>query len=467
MRRRLLLVLLLFSATAVAAFALPLLSATAAERTQQFVINRTADLDRFAVLAQQTSVTGDNTALRDEVTSYTALYGEPVVVVDAQRRAVLQSGDLRADDPALAGVLDAALRNQPAAPVPTVLPWSDRQVLFARPVGTGTRVAGAVVLRASTDRAAGDVTQRWAWIVAGAVTAGVGCVLLALVVARWLLRPLAELDRGVRAVARGERRAHVTGKTGPAELRALSESFNRMSDAVTEAADQQRRLIADASHQLRNPMAALRLRIDTLAGQVSEKGRPAYRSAVAEVERLESLLDGLLALASAESIATEVAAGGRQPELADVGTLVLDRVDAWSPAAREAGVRLVVPAPDALPVLVHCPESDLAQVLDVVLDNAVKYAGQGATVSVEHHADRDAGVAEMVVRDDGPGLPDQELALATTRFWRSGTTERRGTGLGLAIADRLVTTRGGRLELRSAEPRGLAVHLELPLEPTL
>ncbi|QFZ21851.1 sensor histidine kinase [Saccharothrix syringae] len=451
MRRRLLLVLLLFSAAAVAAFAIPLLSATAAERTQRFAIGRTADLDRFAALAQQADTTGDRTALADEVAAYVELYGEPVVVVDARREAVAQAG-LTADDPALARVLDAALRNQPAQEVPVVRPWSSGHVVFARPVGTGTRVAGAVVLRASVDRAAADVAARWLWVLGGALAAGLASVLLVVAVTRWLLKPLAELAVGVRAVAAGERRAHVPGSSGPPEVRELSESFNRMSDAVTEAADQQRRLIADTSHQLRNPMAALRLRMDTLRDQVRPGGRRAYRAGVDEVERLESLLDGLLALAAAESTATEVAAGGREPGLADLGAVVVDRTGFWE---------VPVPGVPVTPVLVRCPESELAQVLDVLLDNAVKYGG---AVEVGLGADRVAGIGWVEVRDDGPGLTPEQLALATTRFWR-GTSDRRGSGLGLAIADRLVRARAGTLVLTSVD--GLTARVELPLEPLL
>ncbi|WP_367127082.1 ATP-binding protein [Saccharothrix sp. HUAS TT1] len=451
MRRRLLLVLLLFSAAAVTAFAGPLLSATASERTQRFVLTRTADLDRFAALAQQAETTGDAAALVDEVTAYVELYGEPVVVVDAHREPVAEAG-LRADDPALARGLDAALRNQPVPSVPTLRPWSSGDVVFARPVGTGTRVAGAVVLRASVDRAAADVTARWLLILGGALAAAVISVLLVLAVTRWLLKPLAELAIGVRAVAAGERRAHVAGSSGPPEVRELSESFNRMSDAVTEAADQQRRLIADASHQLRNPMAALRLRMDTLSGQVKPEGVRAYTAGVAEIERLESLLDGLLALATAESAATEVAAGGREPELADLGAVAVDRAGFWQ-----------VPLPDVpVPaVLVRCPESDLAQVLDVLLDNAVKYGG---AVRVSLGADRAAGAGWVEVHDDGPGLTEEELALATSRFWR-GTSGQPGTGLGLAIADQLVKARQGVLALSSAA--GFTARVTLPLEPVL
>ncbi|MGI5500995.1 ATP-binding protein [Lentzea sp. CA-135723] len=434
MRQRLLLVLLLFSLSAVTAFAFPLLMSTANERTQQFVISRTADLDRFATLPVDVVVS--------EAERYAEVYGEEIVVVDAAGTPVVESG-MTADD--VSAQIDAALRNQPAKTVPTVLPWSGGDVLFARPIGIGTKVAGAVVLRASTQVAALDVARRWALVLAGALLAACACVLLALVVSRWLLRPLKELDRGVRAVAAGQRRTHVADTAGPAELRALSESFNRMSDAVAEAADQQRRLIADASHQLRNPMAALRLRVDML---------PSNGSLLTEVERLESLLDGLLALASAESTATERAAGGVEPELADLQIVAHDRVDAWRAAAQAEGVTITID--DRAHGLVQCAVSDLAQVLDVVLDNAIRY---GAT-EVRVICDR----ATLTVRDNGPGLSKKDIKHATERFWR-GDDSRRGTGLGLAIAERIVTAHDGKLKLHS--DNGLVVTVELPKEPLL
>jgi signal transduction histidine kinase len=435
MRQRLLLVLLLFSLSAVTAFAVPLLMSTASERTQQFVISRTADLDRFATLPADVVV--------PEAQRYAEIYGEEVVVVDAAGTPVVEAG-MQVSEVSLQ--IDAALRNQPAAPVPTVLPWNGGDVLFARPVGTGTKVAGAVVLRASTEVAALDVARRWAFVLAGALLAACACVLLALVVARWLLRPLKELDRGVRAVAEGQRRTHVADTAGPAELRALSESFNRMSDAVAEAADQQRRLIADASHQLRNPMAALRLRVDML---------PSNTSLLTEVERLESLLDGLLALASAESTATERAAGGREQELADLQVVAHDRVDAWRAAAQSAGVTITIS--DRAPGLVRCPVSDLAQVLDVLLDNAIKYGGSEVAVVCDR--------GTLTVRDNGPGLSEEDIARATERFWRGDGSRQRGTGLGLAIAERIVTAHDGTLTLHT--DGGLVATVELPKEPLL
>ena len=451
MRRRLLLVLLVLSAAAVAGFAWPLLSSTAAARTQELVIARTADLDRFAVLAQQGA---DSTALAAELTAYTELYGDAVVVVDARRHPVAEAGGLRAADPAVAPYLDAALRNQPARPVEQLRPWSSGDVVLARPVGTGTRVGGAVVLRASVGAAVADVRRSWLVIALGALAAAAGFVLLAFAVSRWVLRPLAQLDDGVRAVAAGRRRTHVPGDAGPKELRTLAASFNTMSDAVAEAAEQQQQLVADASHQLRNPMTALRLRVDSLAMRMPGGDRSAYDSMVTEVERLESLLSGLLALAVADSTAARLTAAGDTG--CDAVAVAHDRVDSWRPSASRAGVVLTGPdTHDPLPV--DCPESELAQVFDVLLDNAIKYGGRGTRVEV-------SAVPEgVVVRDDGPGLTEAELANATGRFWRAERDQSTdGTGLGLAIAEKLVVGRGGRLAIARVHPHGLAVHVTLP-----
>jgi signal transduction histidine kinase len=462
-RTRLLVVLVAFALAVVAAFAIPLLTTTAGQRTQQLLIARSSDIDRFVVLAQQAVDSDDPSALATEANRYTELYGEGVLVVDARRAALVETGGLAATDPAVRALIEATLRNQPS-PAPSSLdPWSSEPVLLARPVGTGTRVAGVVVLRVSVTSAAVDLATSWAMILAGALLVGALFLLLAVLLARWIVRPLHELEEGVLAVTAGHR-AQVPATAGPRELRSLTTSFNLMSDAVVEAAEQQRRLVADASHQLRNPMAALRLRVDSLAVRIGEDGRHTYRATVAEVERLESLLDGLLALALAESAATRLAAGN-SGEPGDLPTVVAERVDAWRPAAEQAGALLLPRDGHAEPLPVRCPESELAQILDVLLDNAVHYAGKGAHIKVRWESDPAAEVARLLVSDDGPGLSADDRARATDRFWRAGGDGApRGTGLGLAIAQRQILARGGRLELHQAEPTGLAVWIELPLE---
>ncbi|MGW4871864.1 ATP-binding protein [Streptomyces chartreusis] len=465
MRTRVLTVVLAFAVLAVAGFAVPLLGVTATQRTEQLVAARTGDLDRFAGLAEQAAESGDTGALTAEVRRYADLYGEAVVVVDARRAPVVQAGGLRAADPVVARLVDAALRNQRVSPGGTLRPWSRGDRLLARPVGTGTRVSGAVVLRASVRAAADDIALRWALVLAGAGLFAVACVLLARAATRWVVRPLHHLDRAVGALAAGLPAEHARAG-GPPELRQLATGFNRMADAVTTALEQQRRLVADTSHQLRNPLAALRLRIDSLQLRLPDSATRTYTGVTGELERMEHLLDDLLALANAEHRAGELAVTDAPEACCDATGVAEAQVQLWQPVAEQAGVRL-----DHTPgaaVRMACTEGELAQVADILLDNAIKYAGSGARVGTRCFTEGPHAVFE--VRDDGPGLGTAELPQAGTRFWRSERhRDVRGSGLGLAIAEQLVAGRGGHVEFASAEPHGLRVRVVLPRadeEPT-
>lgn len=458
MRTRVLTVVLAFAVLAVAGFAVPLLGVTATQRTEQLVAARTGDLDRFAGLAAQAAESGDTGALTAEVRRYAELYGEAVVVVDARRAPVVQAGGLRAADPVVASLVDAALRNQRVSPGGTLRPWSRGDRLLARPVGTGTRVSGAVVLRASVRAAADDIALRWALVLAGAGLFAVACVLLARAATRWVVRPLHHLDRAVGALAAGLPAEHARAG-GPPELRQLATGFNRMADAVTTALEQQRRLVADTSHQLRNPLAALRLRIDSLQLRLPDSATRTYTGVTGELERMEHLLDDLLALANAEHRAGELAVTDAPDACCDATGVAEAQVQLWQPVAEQAGVRL--DHVSGTVVRMACTGGELAQVADILLDNAIKYAGSGARVGTRCFTEGPHAVFE--VRDDGPGLGTAELPQAGTRFWRSERhRDVRGSGLGLAIAEQLVAGRGGHVEFASAEPRGLRVRVVLP-----
>lgn len=461
MRRRLLLVLLAFSAFAVTALAWPLLISTAAERTQRFVITRTADLERLADIAQQAAQEQDYTDLSGEVRAYHQVLDDGVVVVDVEGRPLVAQG-LTTSDPGVAAAAAGALKNQPTEMPAQLRPWSTGDVLLAIPVGNDTRVSGAVVLRSSVAAAAGDITATWGLVLATALAAGVACALLALLLARWVLRPLRELERGVLALAAGRRDdAHIGDHLGPRELRALAGSFNRMAEAVTSAAEQQSRLVADASHELRSPIARLRLTVDSLDRHVTPDGTASYRSILTEVAELEQLFCGLVDLANADRTATELAAGTGVADSCDATELLFERRETWLPAAEQAGVRLTVPD-TARPVPLALSETELKQVVDVAIDNAIKYAGAGAHVRLD--CEVESGRGRLAIADDGPGLPEPELAVATTRFWRSRRHHTEtGSGLGLAIAERLVTARGGTLSVRANRPKGLVVELVVPL----
>jgi signal transduction histidine kinase len=452
-------VLLVTSVLVITALAWPLMISRAAERTNKLTNSRNDYLDRFAAIAQQAFLDKDYAELVAEVRNYHELYGDGVIVVDTDRAPLVQA-QMSPTDPEVAAAIAHALKNQPMTSLGDLRPWSSDPVLLARPIGTG-QVNGAVVLRSSVRDAAADITTRWLTILLIALAATAGCGLLALWLARWILRPLAELERGVLAVAAGQRDARIDEHYGPPELRVLANSFNRMSAAVADSAARQRRLVADASHELRSPIARLRLPVDSLAEHVTSGGRETYRRIMAEVDELESLSSSLLELANADRIATELAAGGGVNDSCDATELLVERREAWLPAAEHAGIQLDGPE-STLPIRVNCPEIELKQVLDAGIDNAIRYAGAGSRVRLDCTATY--GHGHVAIVDNGGGLSPQELPKATTRFWRSRRHHTEtGSGLGLAIAERLVTARGGTLAVRANSPRGLVVECILPL----
>lgn len=452
MRWRLLIVLIVAGIGALAAFAVPLLYTTSAERTDQFVSRRTADINRFAELA----LTGSD-QLEPEIDAHADLYGDAVAVVDAAGRPIVSRGDLDGGGD-VAQAIDAALRNQRQAGLPDIRPWSSGRVLFARPVGNGVEVSGAVVLVSSRGRAAADVGRVWGHVLLGVLAVAALFATVILLLVRWVLRPITQLEHGLRAVGKGVIAAHVPPQQGPSEVRTLLASFNRMSDAVADSARRQRALIDDTSHQLRNPLMAMRLRMDMLAGSLPDEARDTYASMVAQAGRLQVLLDGMRALAVADAAATELAAHPATPSACDASATVLERIDFWLPAATARDVTLVDRVP-AEPIPLLCADTDLEQIVDVLIDNAIKYA-PGSTVTVTVTARWPSGRGRVTVTDDGVGVPPGELPRLTERFHR-GNHDLAGSGLGLAIAERLVTNNGGRLILETVTPHGLSVSAEL------
>ncbi|WP_159839625.1 sensor histidine kinase [Nocardia sp. CY41] len=485
MRRRLLVALTLFAAIAVLGFAVPLSLTVATSRTQQLVLARSGDADRFATLADNAVTAGDSRALADEVLRYHELYGDNVLVVDATGATTVNAG-ADVDDAGIVAAVAAARRNQRPHAADKLTPWGARTMLVARPVGTGVQVNGAVVIEASTARARGDIARTWATIVLGGVVAMGLFVLLAVTIGRWVLRPLAALSHGVAELTatlpkpRADTVAPVSiaGRYGgPPEMRALAESFDAMALAVADSADAQRQLVADTAHAMRNPLAALTIRLDSLEPAIPASAAGTFRGAGAEVDRLTALLDGLLTLAVAETPAAfDVARTSEGDDQCDAVQVVADRFDAWCSAFEAAGQELrVAPAPVRAATLgdavdtgsaagehaeVAVPADVLAQMLDVPLSNATRYAGVGARV--ELIVATEPGWVTVTVRDDGIGVPPTEIDKLTTRFFRGSSAGAGGSGLGLPIAAALAQARGGVLTVAAVRPHGLAVTVRLP-----
>lgn len=456
MLRRLLVTYLSLLACLLLALEVPLAIGFARSVSQRVFIDRSADAGRFAAVADAALRRGSTEALAAEIRRYDELYGRAVVVMDAEGRVVAASrtpAPLGA--PGFAEHVDTALLGLPTDRTDMLWPWRDRPLVLAEPVGRDSQVVGAVLTVSPTDAARSEVLGRWALLAALGLVALAAAWALAVPVARWVIRPVHDLDEAAHEIAAGHLEARVSEHAGPVELRRLATSFNAMTSTVTASLDRQRAFAADASHQLRNPVTALRLRLENLGQHVSGvDGSREHDAALAEGDRLAAVLDDLLALARVEATRAETVGF-------DVGKVVAERVAAWSPPAE-----LVTPVrpPDAGGPAVWALPGVLDQVLDAVLDNAVKFGGgEPVSVAVGTTGTGADSVVEIAVTDSGPGLSDQERPHATERFWRSRRDQNvPGTGLGLAIAAALLEASGGGLTLQPVEPHGLRVGLWLP-----
>ncbi|MGE5828895.1 MAG: ATP-binding protein [Micromonosporaceae bacterium] len=455
MRKRLVTIYSLLLILVLAALEVPLAVTLAGRETQRLVADRMADAIRFATLAEPALRTGETVTLRAELIRYDQLFGISSAVIDQDGTGVVVSRD-RAwlNDAAVARETRRALTGQEAAAEGSIWPWRTSPLVVAAPVGSGGEILGVVVTMSPVGRSAGAVGTDWLVLAAlGAVVLAI-CIAVAWALARWTLRPVAELDAAAQHIRAGDYGARVAAVGGPAELRRLTSAFNEMAATVSEALERQRAFVAQASHQLRNPLTALRLRVEDLGDDLeSADVRERHRLALEETERLGHVLDSLLALARAER-------GQHRLEPVDAAEVARTRVVAWQPVAVRQGVELRYEPPEGdRPV--RAVATALDQALDALIDNAMKFAGAGAQVAVRVDV-ADGGVLVRVT-DDGPGLPAEQLELATDRFWRAPTTQNvDGSGLGLPIVAVIAEVSGGRFDLAPAYPQGLEARLWLP-----
>jgi signal transduction histidine kinase len=440
------------------ALAVPLAATIAGRDTKTVLIDRLNDIGRFASLAEPAVRTGQVEALSWDLESYNSLYGIGVAVFDRYRRIVVASpGWLRRDDPEVDAALDAALVGERPGMDRVVWPWRQGPLVVAEPVSRGGDIIGAVVTMSPTDGIRARTLRRWALLATVGLAVLVAGALAAAPLTRWMLRPVRDLDEAAHAIAAGRLTARVAVGAGPTELRRLAESFNQMADTVARLLEQQRAFVSYASHQLRNPLAALRLRVENLVPCPDPALDPAtardHALTIDEVDRLAGICDGLLALAHADAADPVVVT-------VDVAALAEDRVAAWAPVAARAGVTLTRAGPAT--ALARAGAGVVDQVLDALIDNAIKFAGPDATVTVTVGGDAD-GAVDLHVIDDGPGLPTNAGAAATEPFWRNPAHQNiAGSGLGLAIASTLLERTGARLDLAPGEPHGLDARLRLP-----
>jgi signal transduction histidine kinase len=435
----------------------PLALSVASTEGQRLFLDRLTDTEGFASMAQQALPSGDFAALDKALVRYQQVYGIRAVVVDTDHTVKARSvTPVDLADPAVRQAIRAALAGQSPQPGSTLLPWDTAPLVVAEPVLLTGELRGVAVTVSATDAARRSILSWWGELAAGAIVAIALAVLAALPVVRWVLRPVRRLDDATAqlgvALVKGEDVDPAGIHGGPPELRRLSESFDRLATTATTAMAAQRAFVADASHQLRNPLTALRLRLGNLAGHVAPDAEVHQVAAIAEADRLGRILDELLAMARAES-------GAVAPVEVDVDQVVRQRVATWQAVATHRDVSMVLAGEPGGRAL--APPRGLEAILDALLDNAVKFTADGTLVEVEVR--RPNGTVAVSVRDHGPGLRPDELSRATDRFWRSREHQNvHGTGLGLAIVSRIVERVDGKVQVSTPDGGGLMVRIELP-----
>lgn len=445
MRRRILSGYLLVTVCTLVVLVLPLGRSLSSGARAELLDDIGNDAVVVAGLAEDALESGTVPELDAFVTDYARDTGGRVVVLDASGRSVVDS----AGDPTLLGEdftnrpeIRGALTGTRVDGDRVSSTAGERLYYAAVPVASGGEVHG--VVRITYPGATLDERVRNTWIALGTLSALVlGVVgLLGVALARLVSDPVGRLTAAARRIAAGDLTSRAPVDTAVPELRDLAIAFNETADRLQALLDAQAAFVADASHQLRTPLAAMRLRLENLEATVPSDARPGIAAALAEVGRLGRISEALLALSRT---------GGERatPVVEDLGAAVRERAEHWSALAAESDVRIAVDAPKG--TVVRTSAGAIPQIVDNLVDNALDVAPPGSTITLQVVAeDR---LVRLHVVDEGPGLTADHRARAIDRFWRGPAATPGGTGLGLAIVAELAGP--GRLALEEAPGGGI------------
>jgi signal transduction histidine kinase len=296
----------------------------------------------------------------------------------------------------------------------------------------------------------------WQFLLAGALASGI-----ALVVARWLARGMTQPLRDMAAAAHGmetgdySRRVHTRSRD---EVGQLAAAFNRMSAELQNLEQSRRDLVANVSHELKTPIAAIRAHLENLLDGVEQPDPTTLQVMLTQTERLGRLIEQLLELSRLES--GELPLLREETPLAPLVTQVLSEIEV---ARSDRGVVVESALPIDLPP-VDADRERVHQVLFNLVDNAVRFTPSGGAVTVSAH--RHNGAVEIRVADTGVGIPPEHLPRLFERFYRADPARSRedgGTGIGLAIARSVVEAHGGHIRAESELGGGSVFTFDLPV----
>jgi two-component system sensor histidine kinase BaeS len=293
-------------------------------------------------------------------------------------------------------------------------------------------------------------------ILYSALGATIIALLLGVLFARTLTRPIRELTLATRALAKGELGQQVSVRTRD-ELGELAASFNQMSADLARFSELRRQLMADIAHELRTPLSLILGYTESLSDGKLPPSQETFDIMHDEAQHLSRLVDDLRTLSLVDAGELPLT---RQP--LDVPALLERVVLVHLPETQRRGISLWVEPSPALPA-VEADPGRMAQVMENLVNNALCYTPQGGEISLSVEAD--GNTVKLRVRDNGAGIAPEDLPFVFDRFYRADESlQRSGTesGLGLAIAKSIVEAHGGSISVESVLGQGTTFTVTLP-----
>jgi len=397
--------------------------------------------------------------------------GLPLADADVQMPLAEQNATIPTSELIQRPEIDSALKGIPATALRKVL-GSQRVLYAAAPIYADDGQIASIVYIATPLPATGLPANIILQLIGAICIAVILASLAGEYLARQIAHPLEGLADAAKSIAGGNLKVHAPADSGIKELRGLGQTFNAMTESLRQSDEAKKAFIADVTHELRTPLTVIKGTIETLEdGALDDMdGRGALLSSMQrETERLIRLVNELLVLTRAD-------AGALRLEIRplDLVELANQRCEYFSNLATRqnvnlnSGVREL--APDFPTASRRTPEKcvladpdRLSQVLDNLLDNAIRHSPAGSTITVS--ITESTNGAECSVSDQGAGIPAEHLPFIFERFYRVDKSRNRkdgGTGLGLAIARALVQAQGGHISAQSVEGEGTTITFWLP-----
>ena len=317
------------------------------------------------------------------------------------------------------------------------------------PIGTQNALIGAVSLFENDTERAGIILSIQQRIAILSLVVGILAILLALLFSWLILRRFNSLTRSMNIVAGGDYTyRHVVN--GNDELSELGREFNLLTEQLELNETQRRRFVSDASHELKTPLASIRLLSDSIL-QAEQMDTDTMREFVSDIrteaDRLQRTTEKLLDLSRLDDGVHVV------PEPVDLKQVTLDTISALTPLARDCGVHLYSALDDGCVIMGSV--DDMAHVIFNLTENAIKYNVPDGSVTLR--LSQDTETVSLTVEDTGIGIPEEDRLNIFTRFYRVDKARSRasgGSGLGLSIVHDAVMAHGGSIRVGNNKPQG-------------